>query len=396
MKSNLLFLTLKVFSATGGIEKVSRLAGKAFFDLCAESGSPVSIYSAYDNTTDLDGKYFPGTAFKGFCGNRTGFVFESIQRGGKASVVVLSHINLISVGYAIKQLHPKTRLVLLAHGIEVWHPLPGWKRKMLKACDLVLPVSRFTKEKMMSLHGLDPERLQVINNCLDPFLPTVSGDGKSNGLLERYGLTAENKILLTLTRLSFKERYKGYDEVLMAVKALKKTEPLLRYLIVGKYDAEEKARLDRLIDQQGLKDEVILVGFVPDDELAAHFGLADVYAMPSRKEGFGIVFIEALYYGKPVIAGNIDGSVDALANGELGLLVNPDRPAEIKEAIRKILANRDRYLPNAGAVRSRFGFAVYKESLREAIEPFSAGGKTLTLLKPEQQGETKAVLERKS
>lgn len=366
MKHNLLFLTLKVFSVTGGIEKVSRIAGKALHELCGDRGFSIDIYSAYDKDSDIDEKYFPASCFRGFRGRRDRFVFQSLRRGRTATVVMLSHINLLSVGYAIKKFSPGTRLVLLAHGIEVWQTLPAWKRRMLQACDLVLPVSHFTKAKMRSLHGLKEDSMRVINNCLDPFLPPLSCTQKCEGLLKRYGLTAENKVVLTLTRLSSKERYKGYDEVLMAVKALKSEMPAIKYLIVGKCDAEEKARLDRLIVQQGLQDQVILAGFVPDEELADHFNLADVYAMPSRKEGFGIVFIEALFYGKPVIAGNVDGSVDALSNGELGILINPDSSREIVEAIRRLLSSTA-FLPNAAEVAGRFGYPVYKEALRQAM-----------------------------
>src|SRR6185437_13841430 len=85
----------------------------------------------------------------------------------------------------------------------------------------------------------------------------------------------------------------------------------LKYLLIGKYDDREKARLDVLIKKYGLQQQVVFTGFVPDEALADHFNLSDIYIMPSEKEGFGIVFIEAMYHNKPVIAGNRDGSVDA-------------------------------------------------------------------------------------
>lgn len=385
MKHSLLFLTLKVFSATGGIEKVSRLAGKALGELGDEQGFDVTVYSAYDESADIDPKYFSPSSFKGFGADRSRFVLHSIKKGRGASVVLLSHINLLSIGYVIKQLSPSVKLVLLAHGIEVWRPLSALKRRMLEACDLVMPVSHFTKEKMMALYGLSPAKFHVVNNCLDPFLQPPQTSEKGGDLLKRYGLSRDNKILLTLTRLSHKERYKGYDEVLMALKALKKEIPELRYLIVGKYDTAEKARLDRLVLQQGLEDEVVFAGFVPDNELAAHFCLSDIYVMPSRKEGFGIVFIEALFYGKPVIAGNVDGSVDALAAGKFGFLVNPDHPEEIKQSIKHILAGGAGLTPLHDEVVGRFGFPVYKNALWQALQSFITP--QLTLSKQPVHGE---------
>lgn len=366
MPPRVLFLALKVFSATGGIEKVSRLAGKALWELCGE-GDRFSLHAVYDNDSQIMEKYFPATSFRGFGGNRVRFTVGSIRAGRGADWVVLSHINLLSVGYAIKKFSPATKLALIAHGIEVWQTLPAWRIAMLRACDRVLPVSRFTRDKMRDGYGLDEANLVVINNCLDPFLPQPVRGEKSPRLLEKYGLSAEHRVVLTVNRLSFNERYKGYDEVLMAIKALKRDEPLLRYLVVGKYDLAEKARLDRLVRQQGLEAEVVFAGFVPDEDLAEHFNLADVYAMPSRKEGFGIVFIEALYYGLPVIAGNTDGSVDALASGSFGLLVDPDRPAEIQAALEKVLHSKTPLVPSHEKVVNRFGFAIYKKALAEAL-----------------------------
>jgi glycosyltransferase involved in cell wall biosynthesis len=206
-----------------------------------------------------------------------------------------------------------------------------------------------------------------LNNCLDPFLELPLQKEKKEALLERYGLKKRQLILLTVSRMADTEQYKGYDKVLFTLPELVKSHPDLRYLLVGKYDTSEKRRLDAIIGHLGLKDVVIFTGLVPDEELAAHFNLGDIFIMPSEKEGFGIVFIEAMFYGIPVIAGNIDGSVDALCNGELGSLVNPDNQTEIIAAVKKIAANRPGHLPDHEKLEQHFGYRGYKEKLREAV-----------------------------
>ena len=238
---------------------------------------------------------------------------------------------------------------------------------MLKQCDLILPVSHFTKEKMKLLYGLPEERFVVLNNCLDPFLEQPLQKEKSIGLLTRYGLTKAQHILLTVSRMSDSEQYKGYDKVLETLPGLIKIFQGLRYLIVGRYDLQEKLRLDKLIKKLGLEEVVVFTGFVGDDELADHFNLADIFVMPSEKEGFGIVFIEAMFYGKPVIAGNRDGSVDALCNGELGLLVDPENKEELFNAIKKMLDNKEAYLPDREKLMEYFRYTGYKEKLHEMI-----------------------------
>jgi glycosyltransferase involved in cell wall biosynthesis len=100
---------------------------------------------------------------------------------------------------------------------------------------------------------------------------------------------------------------------------------------------------------------------------AAYFTMADIYIMPSTGEGFGIVFIEALFYGKPVIAGNVDGSVDALNGGNFGLLVNPLVNEEIVVALIKVLSDVPSYLPDDTAVLSKFGYSTYKSNLGQIV-----------------------------
>lgn len=371
MRNKVLFLTLKIFSATGGIEKVCRIVGKALYEGQLQFGGQVKIFSMYGNRNNADGnKYFPQLLFRGFSGWRIRFVLRSMREGRRSRLVLMSHVNLLLVGWLIKKINPATKLVLIAHGIEVWYPFAGWRKRMLKKVDLFLPVSQFTRDKMIALYGLPEERFLVLNNCLDPFLELPLEQGKRPDLLERYELKSENKVLLTVTRLKDTEQYKGYDKVLQALPALLKTDPGIRYLLLGKYDEAEKQRLDRMISGLGVGEQVIFGGFITDEELGAHFKLADVFVMPSSKEGFGIVFIEAMFYELPVIAGNKDGSVDALSNGELGILVDPENLEEVTAAIQKVLTNRAAFLPDRGLLMERFGYEGYKRKLLNIVEKF--------------------------
>ena len=288
-------------------------------------------------------------------------------------MVILSHINLMIVGWLIKKVSPRTKLVLLAHGIEIWYPLHGFQKKMLRNCDTILAVSNYTRNKLSEVHGVPEEKSFVLNNCLDPFLPLPSLHKKNETLLEKYGFTKDDFILMTLTRLSSKERYKGYDKVIGAVAKLKSAYPHIKYLIAGSYDKTEKIFIDKLIKKSGLQNNVVMPGYIKDEELEEHFILSDLYVMPSRKEGFGIVFIEAMYYGLPVIAGNMDGSSDALLHGKLGQLVNPDSVEEIANAISNILKNKPSYIPDRKLLIQHFSYETYKNNLER-----SAGAKLST------------------
>ena len=200
-----------------------------------------------------------------------------------------------------------------------------------------------------------------MNNCLDPFLPPPADEVSRSEWRKKYGIEEEEILLMTLSRLSAKEKNKNYDKVLSAIKKLQPEFPKLKYLFVGKYDAEEKKRLDILIHSLGLKEAVIFTGFVADTELAFYYNMADIYIMPSEKEGFGISFIEAMYYNKPVIAGNRDGTTDALLNGRLGVLIDPRSEEEIIAAIKKVIGNTNAFTPDRELLEKNFSYPVYKE-----------------------------------
>ncbi|MFT3679137.1 MAG: glycosyltransferase family 4 protein [Ferruginibacter sp.] len=367
-RDNILFLTLQVFSATGGIEKVCKVVGKALTEIAGASpGFNVKVFSMYDRAGEIDEKYIPSHNFRGFGKQKASFVKAAVIEGKKSSKIILSHVNLLLVGFFIKLFSPKTKIFLFAHGIEVWGPLSKFRKYMLHRCDYILCVSNYTKTRMVEQFKLPEEKLIVLNNCLDPYLPPPCDTEKYAELQKRYKINPGDFVLLTLTRFSSKEKYKGYDNVLYSLNTLRKEYPNIKYLLAGKYDAGEKSRLDAIINKLSLQAYVIFAGYVPDAELAAHYKLANLYVMPSKKEGFGIVFIEAMYYGLPVIAGNADGSVDALCNGKLGLLVNPDDGNELTRTIADSLKNTEKLKPDNGILMEHFSFEGYKKRIQQIL-----------------------------
>jgi glycosyltransferase involved in cell wall biosynthesis len=137
--------------------------------------------------------------------------------------------------------------------------------------------------------------------------------------------------MLTLGRLASDERYKGVDEVIDAMPRLLRQSPDLRYLIVG--DGSDRARLEAKARAHGLSDYVIFAGRIAEAEKVAHYNLADLYVMPSYGEGFGIALIEAAACGIPVVGSAIDGSREALLDGQLGHMVDPTKPDDLVLAI---------------------------------------------------------------
>jgi len=258
----------------------------------------------------------------------------------------------------------------VAHGVEAWGLKKGRRHSAFWASNKILPVSRFTMDSVlrnrpMSARGSIREQVRLFPNTFDESKFKIAP--KPPHLLSRYGIRPDEKVILTITRLAREEGYKGYDTVLLALPSVLKSSPKTKYLIGGK--GSDLGRITQMVAEKGLRDHVILPGFIPDKELVEHYNLCDLFVMPSKKEGFGIVFLEALGCGKPVLAGNKDGSVDALNGGELGVLVDPDDVAQISERIVGILNRTDpnKNLFQPELLRSRavelFGFSRFRERL---------------------------------
>ena len=364
---------MHTFSLTGGIEKVSKTFAKTLDDLNTKSqfGS-YRVLSMYDDQPDS--AYLSPSSFKGYKGNRTAFGLAAITQGLKADVIILSHVHLLLFARIIKMLKPNVRVVLFAHGIEIWNSLARWKKQLLSKIQ-IWAVSRYTAGQITQQHGIAGSQIKVQNNCLDPYFTLNESPIKTEPLLKRYGINSNQKVLLTICRISSSEQYKGYDLVIESLKRVIQVYPDLVYLLVGKADTAELERINKLIVQSQLQENVILTGFVAENELHLHYQLADVFVMPSKSEGFGLVFIEAAAYGCTVIGGNADGSTDALANGELGILVDPNNTTEIGEAIIAALKTEKQ---NANSIQKmcfeKFGYDAYQEKVSNLLfndEPMS-------------------------
>jgi glycosyltransferase involved in cell wall biosynthesis len=259
-------------------------------------------------------------------------VRRAAKTDGSVPVVISAHINLLPAAVLARRL-AGGRLYLVVHGIDAWEPT---RDPIANACtsqvDDFISVSSVTRRRFLRWSHLRQDLGVVLPNCVD--LSAFTPGPKSPALLKRYGLDGRT-VIMTLGRLASEERYKGFDELIEILPRLAQKIPNISYMIAG--EGQDRARLEQKAQDFGVSDRVVFTGFVSEEEKADHYRLADVYVMPSSGEGFGIVFLEALACGIPVIGSKTDGSRDALLEGELGSLVNPANLDEIEAAILKVL-----------------------------------------------------------
>ncbi len=212
-------------------------------------------------------------------------------------------------------------------------------RWVLKAATRVYANS-FNTKRVVETFGVEPARITVAHPGVDSarFHPGLDGAP----IRQRHGLTPSDLVVLSVGRLQAR---KGHDVAIQALAAVAPEFPALKYLIVG--NGEERARLEGLVAQHGLGDRVIFAGEVDGADLPAYFAACDVFLLPNRVEqgdfeGFGIVFLEAAAVGRPVIGGKSGGVVEAVADGETGLLVDGADTAAVAAALRALAGSPER------------------------------------------------------
>ncbi|MGI8502024.1 MAG: glycosyltransferase [Hassallia sp.] len=280
------------------------------------------------------------------------------------NLIITSHLNFTVVAYLLKRL-TGIPYWTVAHGVDAWNITNPTLKTALSHADRILAVSNYTRDRLLKEQNLDPSKISILPNTFDASGFKITD--KPKYLLDRYGLKPEQPIILTVARLASADGYKGYDKIIQALPEIRRQLRDVHYIIVGKGD--DRSRIEQLIVQLGLQDCVTLAGFIPDNELCDYYNLCNVFAMPSKGEGFGIVYLEALACGKPVLGGNQDGAIDALCEGELGVLVNPDDPEAIAQSLIQILKGTYPhpilYQPEIlrQKVIDTFGFEQFKQTL---------------------------------
>jgi glycosyltransferase involved in cell wall biosynthesis len=282
---------------------------------------------------------------------------------GHFDLVVSGHINMAPLGIVVaKFAHAKS--ILIVHGIDAWTPhRSAFVRMSLPRFERVIGVSQITLDRLSGWSGIDVTRTRVLPNCVD--LSRYGPGPKPAALARKLGIEGRT-VVMTVGRLATQERYKGFDEVLDALQMLAEKIPDVVYVVCG--EGPDRLRLEEKATRLRVRDRVVFAGFIPEAQKADYYRLADAYVMPSRGEGFGIVFLEAMACGIPVMGSQLDGSREALLDGQLGVLVNPDDTSEVVTGIVNTLS-RARGVPER---LDYFSFGMYQQRVatiaREAVK----------------------------
>jgi phosphatidylinositol alpha-1,6-mannosyltransferase len=362
---HVLFLFTEVF-ANGGIQRFNQ----TMLDSCGQLGVRCRVMSLNDTPASIARHFTHGhLSVVGFSGNRRRFalaVAAALLRD-RYEQVLIGHINLLLLTIVLVALRPMRRppTMLVAHGIEVWSGIGRVRRFALSRISRILCVSRFTRQRILEqAPALIPGRLVIFPNALADSWGRITPAAFAGSLPAHY--------ILSVTRLDRGDRYKGIATVIEAFSMLKCES--MQYFIVG--HGNDIPFLQLVAERFGVKERVRFLSGVSDSELIALYQNCAAFVLPSGKEGFGIVFLEAMFFGAPVIAAREKGAVDVVRDGDTGLSVRFGDTLAIREAIERVTSDtelRETMRVNGRSLVTDGGPFTFAGFTRRCAEVFEAG-----------------------
>lgn len=346
----MLLVTQDFPPAVGGIQTYSKALADCLHGRCERFGV-IAPYHAGCQKIDRDLEY---PVYRMFVTTNTmryallPFLALVCKRGGYRTALLAQWYSGAAAGIA-KRWSLLDRVFCAAHGQELLR-VPAEKsllgrayvrhrQRVLADIDGFFPVSHYTAS-LLTARGVDPAKVQVVFNGtdLERFRLSPTELQRLPGWRASYGI-GPGPLLLTAARLV---RRKGIDTVLQALPALARAIPDVQYAVVG--SGPERNALEQLSRELGIAERVFFLGQLDDREVVMAYHACDTFVMPAREEhpsveGFGLVFREANACGKPAVGARTGGIADAIEHERTGLLVEPDRPEALEQALRRLLTD---------------------------------------------------------
>ena len=270
---------------------------------------------------------------------------NALLKFGRNADVVHAHFLYPSglAGFLHKGLFPKP-CVITMHGMDIQvEKSVGYGMRLdprldlmikfvLKTADALIAPSKLVAVEAIKA-GAIPSRIHIIPNGVNihKFNSSVNGDI----VRKKLGIKPEEHVVLTMSRFHPK---KGYQFLVKAIPIVIKEHPETKFIFCGK--GPEKEKIANMVKSLGISKNVVFAGFVDEDNKPMYYAMADVFVLPSLVESAGIVILEALASGKPVIASHTGNIPEIVRDGLSGILIRPEDPVQIAQAIIKYLENR--------------------------------------------------------
>jgi glycosyltransferase involved in cell wall biosynthesis len=359
--------------APGGIQRAGRHLAFVLSEYAAAHNMEYRILSLND-TQELHRMRIAERefVFTGAARGKARFAATAMRAARRRPKLVLAaHPNLAPIVTAMKVLAPGMKSIVCTHGVEVWEPLSLVRRRALCRANLVLAPSRATAEFLESLQHVSPKHIRVLPWALDPDFDTLAATNRPGKLPAAF---PSGPVILTVGRWLVTERYKGMDTIILALPRLLLRWPDLQLALVGSGD--DRQWLEAIARESGVRLHVHFLSDLSYTELSACYAASEIFALPSRGEGFGFVYLEAMARSRPVIGGAHGGAPEIIQDGVTGYLVQHGDAAQLATSIDTILSNPElaRQMGQRGRERvdKDFRFSVFAKAFKKIIKDLCA------------------------
>jgi phosphatidyl-myo-inositol dimannoside synthase len=359
--------------APGGVQRAGKHLASVLSEFAASRGVDCRILSLNDSAElkrlDVAGREIVFTGYERAKGRFVATAIQAARRKAgksKTKLVVAGHPNLALVVRAMRFASPKLKSIICTHGVEVWEPLPRMRRSALRRADVVLAPSKYTADHLVASQGVRETKVRVLPWALDPQFESLAPNAAMTPAPAHF---PEGRVVLTVGRWRSEERYKGVDTLITALPRLLPRWPELQLVAVG--DGDDREWLEDLAEENGVRRHVHFLSGLSYAELAACYGHCEIFALPSRGEGFGLVYLEAMACGKPVIGGAHGGAPEIIDDGRTGYLVQHGDAIQLATAIETLLVNPEVGLEmgrrGKQRVENEFRFSLFAKSFRKLL-----------------------------
>ncbi len=354
----------------GGIQRAGRHVAAVAAQLASARGMTARFLSLNDpqglHAVRVGSLEFSAS---GHAGSKLQFATAALRAAGCNPALVLAlHPHLAPIAWAMQARCCKFRSIVFTHGVEVWKPLGLLRGAALRHADLVIGPSADTVRHLISEQRIPPGNVQRLPWGLDPEFESLVAAHAPHS--PPPGFPLNGRIILTVGRWNSSERYKGADTLLSALQSVLKTGPETSLVLVG--DGDDRPRLEHLARNLGVSDRAFFLQGLTAEQLFSCYAHCDVFALPSRGEGFGLVFLEAMALAKPVIGAMHGGIPDIVEDGVTGLLIPFGNIERLAQALESLLNDPIRAAEMGARGRERlektFSFAKFQSHLIGILE----------------------------
>jgi phosphatidylinositol alpha-1,6-mannosyltransferase len=358
-RRDLILVTAGLELDGGGRASFARLLGRACADYSRSRGIFFRVLSLRGSFPIAD-----GIPIRTFRGRKAGLALAvwRAQLPRRRPALIFDLLGLARTQAMVPVTRRSPYLIVLL-GTEVWRELRRAERRAVGGAAACVAISFATRQAALPFLPLREDEIGVMHLALEQRTPEGPRDDE---LLARAG----TGFLFIAGRLAPGDRYKGHDQIVDAFPELLRACPDARLVVAG--GGEDRQRLEARARDAGLGHHVLFTGFVSEASLEELYRRCAAFVMPSRGEGFGLVYLEAMRAGKPCVAATGTAAAEVIVDGVTGFLVDPEDPGQLADVLARLLGEPEhaRRLGEAGRARWRevFSFERFRDGVFDHLD----------------------------